>query len=136
MRQASINLNQRAKNLPSRIERIFAIYVSNIGEELVPKTPVATGRARGNWIPSIGGPALHSTVQTDPNAVLQPSKIALLALRWKIGQTFHITNNLTYVKEDLIEGSSSQAPANFHIQAVLFGIIHARQELARVGFDE
>lgn len=122
----------RARAHPKKVERIFGIYVSAIGVELVETTPRLTGLARGNWIPTLGAPASFSTLQTDYPGVLTPSKIALLALRWKIGQTFHITNNLIYVAEDLIEGSSPQAPKDFHIQAINVGIIKARRQIDRI----
>jgi len=74
------------------------------------KTPVDTGRARGNWILSVGG---FSTSPVDINDVTGQGAISagiggLSGLR--PFQVVFITNNVDYILV-LEGGSSSQAPA-------------------------
>jgi hypothetical protein len=72
------------------------------------KTPVDTGRARGNWFPSIGRPS--TAYDPDAKDKVNPGGF--------VPQTFPpyikawITNNVPYI-EALNNGHSAQAPANF-----------------------
>jgi len=66
-------------------------------------TPVKTGRAKGNWFPSVGTPSEEITDGITP----QPFNIDPAPL-----EKIWITNNLPYIVP-LNEGSSQQAPTNF-----------------------
>lgn len=77
---------------------------------IVLKTPVDTGRARGNWFTSVGSPSANVTVSTDPSG---SSAIAngLSAISKATGNILWITNNLPYIYRLEFEGWSKQAPA-------------------------
>jgi hypothetical protein len=72
-------------------------------------TPVDTGRARANWIVTVGDPAGEAD---RPNDKSGQSAIAQgqgqIAAR-RPGETIYITNNVEYIGF-LEEGSSAQAP--------------------------
>ena len=75
--------------------------VIDIDRELVEQTPVDTGRARSNWLPSIGTPR-NDVVGIDG----APDTTAVMA-NYKLGDTAFIANNLPYIQR-LNDGYSSQ----------------------------
>ena len=76
---------------------------------IVMKTPVKTGRARGNWQTTINTPATGDleTVDKSGGSVVNEGLASLTSLRPY--QIVYITNNLPYIQA-LEEGSSMQAP--------------------------
>lgn len=81
-------------------------------------TPVDTGWARSNWIPSIGtspeSPAGSKENVTDAQRLSGEGEV----LGYQFGQgTVYITNNVPYIK-DLNEGTSQQAPEGFVQKAI------------------
>lgn len=73
---------------------------------IVEKTPVDTGRARGNWHISVGNPDPY-TRETKTRTPL-PSEYKKVE-QAKPEDTIYIQNNLPYIKR-LEYGSSKQAP--------------------------
>jgi hypothetical protein len=103
-------------------------------------TPVDTGWARANWVPSITQPYVtddvvnpkekflatgKNTISAEVNAreQVQQGGIVTVAATYKVdkGPVF-ITNNVPYIIQ-LNMGSSSQAPAGF-VQAAIVRAIH------------
>lgn len=77
-----------------------------VDSELAITTPVDTGRARANWLPSLNNPDFRIV---EPGA--KPSLgYALTGYNFK--DTILITNNLPYIRR-LNDGYSAQAPAGF-----------------------
>lgn len=83
---------------------------------VVRRTPVDTGRARGNWVVSIGSPSSMISAALDsgayggnPGSASAGQANAALA-DFKIGQAIYIMNNLPYINR-LENGYSKQAPA-------------------------
>lgn len=96
----------------------------NITAELQATTPVDTGWARTNWVPSIGQPfsgtagtrSLAEQGSLDPNP--QANGIAALASQYKLGLgDIFISNNVDYITK-LNDGSSRKAPRYF-VQAAI-----------------
>lgn len=89
-------------------------------------TPVDTGWARANWIPSVGQPreaaaGSRESVSTSE----QDAGVADVALNYKLERgNVHITNNVPYVGQ-LNDGFSPQASAGFVERAV----VEAAQQL-------
>lgn len=124
-------INVHADNVPREVSKVMKTAALLADQTVVMATPVDTGRARSNWVVSLGEPV---DVIRRPYAPLpegqDPSKIgetgnaqgainqakATIAGH-KGGQTICITNNLPYI-EPLNEGHSSQAPAMFVEEAV------------------
>ena len=82
---------------------------------IVKRTPVDTGRARGNWMVSLGsaveavvdsGPTI-SDGQSTPSALINQGMSTIS--KSKPGQDIVISNNLPYIVR-LEEGHSKQAP--------------------------
>lgn len=86
-------------------------------------TPVETGRARNNWITSIGTPKNTTTEETDKSGAQAIAQGQREANRWNIGMgTIYITNSLPYIIP-LDEGSSKKRP-----EGMSKGAIQAAQE--------
>ena len=94
--------------------------------ELQERTPIDTGWANANWIPSVGTPAEFDIPELDrderfagvPSALAQAEAGRLRLFNYKLrdGAAF-ITNNVPYIV-DLNMGSSTKAPANFVTAAI------------------
>lgn len=79
---------------------------------LVLTTPVDTGRARANWLPTVGAPANYTVEATNPLGAVNLALSIFNANTVPNFPTLYIANNLDYI-ESLNNGSSKQAPANF-----------------------
>lgn len=78
---------------------------------LIQRTPVDTGRARGNWNVAVGEiDPTHSMDFEDPqgSAALQGAQAVILG-EFEAGDRLYLTNSLPYVPE-LERGHSKQAP--------------------------
>lgn len=106
-----------SKELEDEVQKALGKVVGQFGilltEELVQATPVQTGHARSNWIPSIGSP--YPSVVGSRDAVdysVQQQGLASLE-SYKLDQgNIYVANNVDYI-EDLNQGTSPQAPAEF-----------------------
>ena len=90
--------------------RIIAFKMLN---EIVLRSPVDTGRFRGNNIVSVGAPVLAGTLNLDPSgaATIQAGARALTGL--EPFTVVYIQNNLPYA-ERLEDGHSKQAPGGVY----------------------
>lgn len=76
------------------------------------RTPVKTGRARGNWQCTTGGPATGQLDVEDASGAKAVSVMQAQVQGWKAisGTSILLTNNLPYIGR-LEHGSSIQAPS-------------------------
>ena len=113
------------KNPPSQFEKILkeehakkvSLVALSILKKLTMRTPVKTGRARANWLASVGSPR-GGTVDPTFRNLAEAVQVFRAAGEFP---TLYITNNLPYIRR-LNEGWSKQAPANFvelSIQSVM-----------------
>lgn len=79
--------------------------------ELRKRTPVDTGHARANWIPSVGVPA-----DGEGGSAAHAAGVAAV-LAAGPNEDMFVTNNVPYI-DRLIAGSSTQAPAGWDLEAV------------------
>lgn len=95
--------------------RDMALRIHN---RVVSDTPVDTGWARSNWIPSIGVPYPDTVGSRDAiNAAVQSQGVARL-LGWNFSEgVAWLSNNVPYIGF-LNEGTSAQAPAGFVERAI------------------
>ncbi len=111
-------INQILVDLENVTEEGAKDLVLDIHKRLAETTPVDTGWAANNWIPSIGTPVTSvagSPLNQDTTPVI---KGIADVLKWKfsLGAAF-ISNNVPYITF-LNGGSSVQAPAMFVESAV------------------
>lgn len=105
-------------------ERVLKKLALDVTANLIESTPVDTGWARANWVPSIG-----VKIETTAPAAPEGSDVAAASARQGAGKAeivtgyflrrgkIHISNNVPYIIR-LNEGSSQQAPAGF-VQAAI-----------------
>lgn len=101
------------KKLDAHIERACKALILEIVRELKTLgtgTPVDTGHARANWIPSVGQP--NTQEAPDASTALAAAGAAQV-MAYKLAQgRLYVTNVVDYVRK-LNDGWSAQAPAMF-----------------------
>jgi hypothetical protein len=133
----SRRIKARASKLGANVNRAVRKLALVIDRELVLATPVDTGRARSNWIVSLGIPETEVREPYKPhapgskgggagtgegaNAQEALTQGAGVIARRRQGQSIHITNNVPYITK-LDAGHSKQAPANFVRRSIMNGI--------------
>ena len=110
------------------INKAIVEMVARIDSGVVIANPVDTGRSRSNWIISLNNPTSElitgeeqgdSASPIGPEQALSQGQNTLKSR--KGGDTIYLQNNTSYI-EQLNNGSSAQAPANFVQKAIMEGI--------------
>lgn len=92
-------------------------------------TPVDTGHARANWVPSVSEP--HTgVVDGVSSGTHDAGVIAVLSYKLADGPCF-VTNNVPYIL-NLNDGSSTQQPAGFIERAIAEAVQDARDKFGNV----
>lgn len=94
------------KNRTGVTEEIFRAVSLQVTEQVITRTPVDTGRARGNWNASID--TADDSVSDSARPGDATNKARATVGRLEIGNTFTLTNGLPYIQK-LEYGSSAQA---------------------------
>lgn len=104
-------LDQYAKQLlPRQISDFHRKIVLEALRRIVQKTPVDTGRAKGNWQVTINSPASGQLNTIDKSGGRTIAQAMAAISDFPPFSVVYITNNIDYI-EFLEEGSSKQAPA-------------------------
>ncbi len=101
---------QAQAKLRKRADQALRALVLEASKRIVLRTPVRTGRARGNWHLASGSPDLSTTESTDRTGGRTLTTILTKLEGMKGGDTIFLTNALPYIIP-LEHGSSKQAPA-------------------------
>lgn len=101
----------RAQQVATGTERTIRQAAIAADTAIVTATPVDTGRAKGNWLASVGQtPVVETTEDTDPGGQMTLNQNQRTIEGWRLGQgAIFIANGLPYIQE-LENGSSQQAP--------------------------
>lgn len=100
----------RIKNLlREEMEQAARAIALDLFSRIMVRSPVDTGRFRGNWQIDIASPALQMLERFDPAGQSTIMEEASKLIAFKIGTTIHIRNNVPYSVR-LEYGHSSQAP--------------------------
>lgn len=97
--------SDKAKLAMPTVVRMIAMEVYG---RIIKRTPVDTGRARANWMLSLGNPDLATTESTDKTGQTTLASGLSQVAKYTDGSIW-ITNNLPYIKR-LENGWSKQAP--------------------------
>lgn len=120
LKQFSRRMKLRADVFQKGIERKVKRAALAADNAAVLTTPVDTGRARGNWLTSIGAPRIAELDVQDKSGNLALEQGRSVIPGWKLGAgPIYIANGLPYIQR-LDDGSSAQAPSGmsrFAIQA-------------------
>lgn len=115
------NINAIMKGLEDVAERAVRKITLDVTANLIESTPVDTGWARANWVPSIGAsvsvPAPNTGGGVGSAQAKQAAGIASV-LGYTLGPVVYVSNNVPYITK-LNEGSSKQAPQGFVQAAVV-----------------
>ena len=114
-----------AEQLRKQTENAVKDVVLGIDEKLRRYTPVGTGHARENWIPSVGAPF---TGEASGQGEHDRGVAAVVAYKLEDGPAFE-SNNVPYIMK-LNDGSSDQRPAGFVEQAIVETEAEARAKYA------
>lgn len=117
-------------SLERAAERVVKAVVLNCTAELIERTPVDTGWAQANWVPSVGQPveSIEGTPEAVSNSVQVTGQGAVAAFKLEQGACF-ISNNVPYIPA-LNDGHSEQAPAGFVEQSIEHAIQETTRDLA------
>jgi uncharacterized protein CbrC (UPF0167 family) len=123
------------KDLQNFVGTLTKTIAYDLRKELFDVTPVETGWAKNNWIPSIGQPetdTLPGDRTSDPiNTSKMLSGVEELD-SYEFGDgNIYITNNANYIQA-LNDGHSKQAPQNFVQTAMLKTVKKDVRKLARI----
>lgn len=77
-----------------------------LSTDIIMDTPVLSGRLRNNWMVSVNKGSNKTTESTSNTAVSRVN-----AVKFKLGDTLYLTNNLPYAERIEFKGWSNKAPA-------------------------
>lgn len=104
-----------------QLERTVRAVALVVDAELVRTTPVDTGRARANWLPSLNIPNMTILPPAPKGGTVnRTANMATAIAAYKLADTILITNNLPYIQR-LNDGYSQQAPSGFVDMAIAKG---------------
>lgn len=93
----------------AKMETAVRKIALDVFSEVILKSPVDTGRFRGNWMVSIGSIPTGTVEIDDKTGSVTIAKVQAETLNLKAGQTIYLVNNLPYALP-LEYGHSGQAP--------------------------
>lgn len=108
-RPVSVQVADVNAKLRRRLDKLAQGLFLEADRRIVMRTPVKTGRARGNWMLSEGDPAGITRDNLDPTGTAAIAEGLAFSKQVRIGGVFFIVNSLPYIYA-LEHGSSKQAP--------------------------
>lgn len=116
--ETKIAIDNAKREIRVATEEAMRKIALRVMQTLVLATPVDTGRARSNWIVSLGSPARATKEPMDKSGAAAISENATeIATHKDPSVAIYISNNLPYIGR-LNEGWSKQAPAGYVEQAL------------------
>ena len=97
--------NLAIKDIADTPEKVVRGSLLSMGSKIIKRSPVDTGRFRGNWQFTLNSPAMGQI----SGATVPTGELMQATKNWQSGFTFYMTNNLPY-GERLEFGWSKQAP--------------------------
>jgi len=108
-------LNDFTKKAGKNAEKIFRGTTISLFGRIIKRTPVKTGRLKGNWQIDVNKPPTGIVSIDDNTPLSQASGVSTAKVITGVGKpslddTIYMVNNLPYAK-NIENGSSTQAPA-------------------------
>lgn len=107
----ALQLSEFARKAGRNADLVVQKVAVDILSRVVKRSPVDTGRFRGNWQVTIGLPASGNVATNDKSGAQAINSGAAVLASFQIGPSIFITNNLPYGPRLEYEGWSKQAPA-------------------------
>lgn len=95
MAEWSLDIEKWCGTQKEKVVEVKNRFAFNLYSSIVKKTPVDTGRARGNWNPSVGSPDLT----VDENATQPKVKDVSAFPQSKGDEPIYISNDLPYIRK-------------------------------------
>lgn len=109
--QFALDLSRLVKKAKGQTETVVRKVMLEAFQRVVLKSPVDTGRFRGNWIVGLGSYSTSTTDATDPGGAATIRRITSDVMGARIdGRPIYLTNSLPYAHR-LEYGYSAQAPS-------------------------
>lgn len=131
-REWMIDIRSWARDAETRMVDVIRAIELSVSVKVIMKSPVDTGRFRGNWYPSVGSPSATMSLEgfdKGGGTTIQRTRDFIN------GQTpfhaFYLTNNLPYAWP-LEEGWSQQAPQGMVRTTIAEFNSVVRQETQRI----
>jgi len=118
--ELDVFLTRTARGVLVKTKNDMGVVANEIGRAIVPATPVDTGLARGNWQATLNIPATAPVTTLDPSGAATVLRIAAVARRMTVDNSFHLVNRVKYIGL-LFDGHSAQAPAGAMAAAISAG---------------
>lgn len=111
----ALDVSRFTKKAQGNMDLVLRKVLLDLFTRVIRRTPVDTGRARGNWMCSVSQAAMQQTGVLDRTSAGRGGGQAIAAmsetaLNAKVGDVVYLTNTLPYILQ-LEYGSSKQAPA-------------------------
>ena len=117
----AINMNRIGKNIEAKTNLQKRLFATSILREVVDRTPVKSGLAKGNWQVGLGLPVSTPLKRKSKGGAGVISSGTARIAKSKQGENIYISNLVPYIKK-LNEGSSTQAPVAFIEVAIISGL--------------
>lgn len=114
-------ISKRAEKVETNVNRVVREMALAVDSTVVLSTPVDTGRARANWLASLGAAITEPIEAEDKSGGATIANARGVIDQRRQDQDIVISNNVPYIQR-LNDGWSAQAPAGFVDKAVLAGI--------------
>lgn len=111
------SLDKVARQVPQKANQIKRKVALQVLNGVVLRTPVDTGRAKGNWQATLEAPATVVLDRLDKTGQATIAEGQTVIGQAQPGQDIWITNNLPYIGR-LERGHSKQAPAGMVAQTL------------------
>jgi len=98
------------KKVSKNAGEVFRQVCLEMSTRILRRSPVDSGRFKGNWFASINSANIATNGGLDPSGAGAISAAKAITLQLKNSQTFYFTNNLPYAYRLEYEGWSKQAP--------------------------
>ena len=85
-------------------DKVLSAFIG-LSNDIRYDTPKDTGRLRNNWFPSVNSGS-NETTESTSDQVMERVK----AVKFKLGDTLYLTNNLPYAERIEFKGWSNKAP--------------------------
>lgn len=104
----SSNMRQWAEKVGQGLDQVVRASEIDLSTRIIKRTPVDTGRARGNWFPSVDTPITKFDNASKSAATSISAAVAVA--NNAVGRKYYLTNNLPYIFRLEYQGWSNQAP--------------------------
>lgn len=121
--QFQSRMKMRGQEVITGVERKVIAAALAANDVLATITPVDTGKARANWLGSIGTPTYSNDLPPvygsgEASTALVQSRNKAIFYSWRVGMgSLYLSNGVPYIVQ-LEKGSSKQAPLGMTRQAI------------------